>query len=418
MFDDGGGAVEGIPAGLDEMEPGLFLAACLSELEGKERSGYDRVVVLRAHQRMASYFQAQVYEEIAAISDLMNRIEEDQEVAYESAAAEIRAGLRLTRRAADSELAFAIDLSRRLPRVWEALTTGDIDVRRARVIVAGTAHLSEESARLVVERIIDKAARLTTGQLHAHLRRVCVQADPEEAAKRFEDAVEGRRIIMEPTVDGTANLLGLDLPPQRVAAAMRRIADLARSLKSADETRTIEQIRADVLLDLLEGHSQQRGTGRGSVDIQVDLETLTRLAEDPGELAGYGPVIADLARQVAEQQQGAKWRWTVTHPDSGQVIYSGVTRRRPTAAQRRNVESRNRVCIFPGCRMPAIDCDLDHRIPWAEGGPTTTDQLVPLCRHDHLTRHRSGWKHQSLPDGDHQWTSRLGHRYTTSGQPP
>ena len=142
MFESGNcGVVVGIPAGLDRLEPGLFLAAHLSRLEGKQRSGYERVVVLRAQQRMASYFQAQVYEEMAAISDLMDRIEADPEVATESAAAEIRAGLRLTRRAADHELALAIDLTRRLPRVWEALTAGKIDVRRARVIVAGTAHL-------------------------------------------------------------------------------------------------------------------------------------------------------------------------------------------------------------------------------------------------------------------------------------
>ena len=410
--------VVGIPAGLDELEPGLFLAAYLSKLEGKDHSGYDRVVVLRAHQRMASYFQALVYEEMAAISDLMDRIEGDPEVATESAATEIRAALRLTRRAADHELAFAIDLSRRLPGVWEALVAGVIDVRRARVMVAGTAHLSEESARLVVEQVIEVASRSTTGQLHALLRRICVEADPEAAAKRYADSVADRRVILEPTVEGTANLLGLDMPPERVAAALRRIADLARSLKTADEARTLNQIRADVFLDLLEGHNQQWGTGGGTVDIGVDLETLTRLADHPGELAGYGPVIADLARQIAEQQQGAEWRWTVTDPDSGEVISNGVTRRRPDTGQRRNVESRNRTCIFPGCRMPAIDCDLDHRTPWAEGGPTTTGNLAPLCRHDHQIRHRSGWAYQPLPNGDHQWTSRLGHRYTTSGQSP
>jgi len=68
--------------------------------------------------------------------------------------------------------------------------------------------------------------------------------------------------------------------------------------------------------------------------------------------------------------------------------------------------------------MPATACDLDHRIPWTNGGPTTTDHLTPLCRHDHVTRHRTGWQYQPLPNGDHHWTSPLGHTYTTSGQPP
>ena len=68
--------------------------------------------------------------------------------------------------------------------------------------------------------------------------------------------------------------------------------------------------------------------------------------------------------------------------------------------------------------MPAVDCDLDHRQPWAHGGPTTIDNLAPLCRHHHQIRHHSGWTHRPLPNGDHIWTSRLGHTYTTSGLPP
>jgi hypothetical protein len=68
--------------------------------------------------------------------------------------------------------------------------------------------------------------------------------------------------------------------------------------------------------------------------------------------------------------------------------------------------------------MPAVDCDLDHRRPWAYGGPTKTSNLAPLCRHNHNTKHRCGWTYHQLPNGDYLWTSRLGHTYTTSGHPP
>ncbi len=407
-----------LPAQWEQMEPSPKLAAVLSRLADVNLSGHDRIVVLKAYQRLVSFFQAQMFEVMASISDLMNELDNDPEIAFESAAAEIGAALRLTRRGADSDLALALDLKQRLPRVWEALAAGQIDLRRARVIVSGTAHLSEESAREVVERIIDPAARLTTGQLYALIRRVCVQADPEEAANRYREAVEGRRVVVEPSVDGTAHLLGLDLPPERVSALMRRINDLAKSLKTVDETRTMDQIRADVLLDLLDGarRSNQRSAGDGRHPGRPDH--FGPAHRRSGELAGYGPVIADIARQVAESQPGAEWRWTLTHPDTGLVIDNGTTRRRPTTSQRRHVEARHPSCIFPGCRMPAVDCDLDHRQPWSDGGPTTVDNLVPLCRHDHNIRHHSGWTHRALPNGDHIWTSRLGHTYTTSGLPP
>jgi uncharacterized protein DUF222/HNH endonuclease len=402
-------------AGIDKMEPSRLF---LSLVETENLSGFERLKALQSHQQLVSFFQARVFEDMASISDLMNQLEADPEVAHDAAAAEIGAALHLTRRAAEFDLALALDLKERLPDVLEALAAGRIDLRRARVIVAGTAHLDEAAAREVVGRILGAATRLTTGQLGALIRRVCVQADPDDATARYGEAVDGRRIVTEPTVDGTAHLFGLDLPPDRVEAAMRRISELAQGLKTRDETRTIDQIRADVFLDLIDGRHFARGGRQGTVDIHVDLATLTRLANDPGELAGYGPVIADIARQVAENQLGAEWRWTLTHPDSGQVIDNGITRRRPTTSQRRHVEARHPTCVFPGCRMPAVDCDLDHRQAWADGGPTTVDNLVPLCRRDHQIRHQSGWAHRPLPDGDHLWTSRLGHTYTSSGLPP
>ena len=75
-------------------------------------------------------------------------------------------------------------------------------------------------------------------------------------------------------------------------------------------------------------------------------------------------------------------------------------------------------CIFPGCRTPAVDCDLDHRTAWTDGGPTIEENLAPLCRHDHRLKHEYGWKLARLHDGDHMWTSPLGRTYTTSGRSP
>ncbi len=410
----------GMLDGLDDIEPGWTLAVWLSRINLDELSGHDRVVVLRAHQRMASHYTAQTYDAMASVSDSISEIDDDPQLATESAAAEIRAALRLTRRTADSELSLALDLRRRLPRVWKLLAAGKIDLRRARAIIHATSHLPIATAQEVVEQVIDEAPRLTTGQLSVRIRRLCLDADPEQTRDRYQQAIADRRVVAEPTPEGTAHLFGLDLPPHRVAAITRRINQIARSLRSGAESRTMDQLRADVLLGLLDGSSSDSSTrgGRGSVDIHVDLTTLTELTDHAGELSGFGPVIADIARQVTDQQSRAEWRYTVTHPDSGQVLYNGITRRRPTAGQRREVEAHNARCVFPGCRMPATDCDIDHRIPYGEGGPTITPNLAPLCRHDHGIRQRAGWVYQTLRDGDHCWTTKLGHTYTTSGRPP
>jgi len=416
MFDS---THEGIPTGLDAMAPGPALGAILGSIDVDRVSGHDRVIVLRAQQRMASHFQAQVYAAMTSVAEHMDDAEfvDDAELAWEASATEIRAALRLTRRSAESALDLAIQVRRRLPRVWMALSHGQLDEYRARTIVHNTSHLDERTARRVVDEVIDDAPGLTTGELAARLRRVCVETDPESARERYEEATERRRLVVEASPDGTANIFGFDLPPHRVTAVTRRINRLAQSLNATTDRRSIDQLRADVFLDLLSGkHQSTRG---GVVDIRVDLQTLADLGEAPGDLAGFGPVVADIARQVTEAQADGEWRFSITDPRTELTVHDGTTRRRPTASQRRRVEARDRTCIFPGCRMPATQCDLDHRTPWSQDHSTSVSGLDPACRYDHVTvRHRIGWSHQPLPEGDHLWTSPLGHNYTNSGKPP
>jgi hypothetical protein len=406
---------------LEETEPGLELAGWLMAHSDVRLSGYDRVVVLRAHQRMASHYAAQVLRDMAEVSAAF--VAEDGvnvQSADEYAAAEIRAALRLTRRSAEAELSFALDLQRRLPEVFESLAAGHIDVRRARVFDRYTIDLPIATAQTIVDTVLADAPNLTTGQLGARLERLRMEIEPDEARKRYEHAVGERRVVMEPTPAGTANLYAFDLPPDRASDLMRRLNQMARSLRNADEQRSMDQLRADVFLDLYTGESPASPSG-GSVDICVDLETLLYLNDDPGELAGYGPVIAEITRKVAERQVDGTWRFVVTDPATGEPAATGPIRRRPTASQHREVLARHRTCIFPGCRMPARDCDLDHRIPWAEGATTRSDDLGPLCRHDHGIRHSAGWKYSILPNGDVEWMSRLGHIYrtgVTSALPP
>jgi hypothetical protein len=353
---------------------------------------------------------------LASISDYMFQLDGDLAVADEAAAYEIRAALRLTRRTAANEIDLANVLVSRLPQVGQALAEGTIDLRRARVISYGTSHLDADTARRVVDMVISDASRLTSGQLHARLRKQCIEADPEETKNRYQQALEERKVVKDANTTGTANLFLTDLPPDQAAEAYAHINAIALSLTG--DNRSIDQLRADVAVDLLTGQHTHKTTGKGSVNIHVDLKTLAGLDDAPGELAGYGPVIADIARQVAEQQQNTEWRFIVTDPTTGLVVHNGTTKRRHNKKQGRWVTARNRTCVSPGCRMPAEESDLDHTKPWAQTGHTTVDELCPLCRYDHCQRHKHEWTYQPLPGGDYIWTSRLGHKYTTSGRPP
>jgi hypothetical protein len=169
----------------------------------------------------------------------------------------------------------------------------------------------------------------------------------------------------------------------------------------------------DVALDLLHGITSDETPGSGGgVVVHTTLETLARLSENPGDLAGHGPVHADIARQVADRQTDGSWSYVVTD-EAGNLVQTAVARRRPTAAQKSDILALYSSCLFPGCPAPADECDIDHIDPFAEGGPTTVENNAPLCEPDHNGRHAAGLKHRRLPDGGHQFTSRPGHTYIT-----
>jgi hypothetical protein len=215
---------------------------------------------------------------------------------------------------------------------------------------------------------------------------------------------------------------------------------LADALKRSGDERSLDQLRADVLLDLLQGlpislirsdlagggadtdlggtgagandaPSLTVGGGRGGVELTVPLTTLMRLANQPGELSGgWGPVIADVARQLAEQQAAAPWRFSVTDK-TGRVIAHGRTSRRPSDPDAALVKARDRRCRFPSCRRPARRADLDHTVDWQHGGPSIPENLGVLCRRHHRLKHEGGWRLIQIGWGIFGWTSPLGQTY-------
>ncbi|MPZ53893.1 MAG: DUF222 domain-containing protein [Acidimicrobiia bacterium] len=397
----------------------------LGEVDRSRLNGHFLVRVLQAEERQAAHYQARRYATMAEIAhcppgsetSLPDRVGWD-EFDDEFAPAEIATALRLTRRGGDIELGVAIDLWERLPRVGEALNSGLIDVRRAKKMINATCHLTEDDARHVVDKVVDGAGELTTGQLQTRLRNVVLTDHADTEKEHYQYGLEQRSVEAYQNPDGTANLVASSLPGDRVAAMMRRLTELAKTAQTPDDGRGIDQRRADVLTDLLLGDGNLPSTNnRGVVDLRVDLETLAGLNEAPGEIPGWGAVLSDIARQIALDNHDGEWRYTVTHPDSGAVLADGTTRRRPTARQERWVQARRPRCAFPGCRMPARDSDLDHTRSRTDGGHTVVENLEPLCRHHHRLKHETPWQLRRVDD-TYVWTSPLGHTYTTNGQSP
>ena len=413
--------VDVLPEGLEDLPAGPALALLLATVDKRRLNGRDTIRVLRAQRRQISHYQA---EEYASMTEAAHAVSADtnRRSPHPNAFAvdEIAAALTYTRRRAENELDKALNLTETLPEVHAALRAGAIDGHKASVI-AQAAHGARPAAyRQVAVKILDTAAGLTVGQIKARARRLCIEDDPGYAQTRYEERLVARRVVVEPTWTGTADLQIRDCDPALAQTAAGRVDSIARNLKMAGSTRTIPQLRADVAIDLLTGrHTDQaaaNGGKTGSVNLHVDLTTLAGLDDNPAELAGYGPVVADIARQVAEaQQEKSRWDAVVTDPETGEPLHVVSVKRRPTVKQQQMIRALHPVCVFPGCRMPAVNCDLDHRIAHAQGGPTTVENHAPLCRHHHRSKHEAGWSYMKIGRVTVEWVSPTGLTYQTGG---
>jgi hypothetical protein len=329
----------------------------------------------------------------------------------EFAADELGCALAITRNAAHTRLDLAVTLVRRLPGTLAALGRGEIDLSKARALADVTRPLTDEQAGAVETRVLARAAQQTAPQLRQSARRAVLRIDPDGANARHEQRRAERKVELRPTEDGMAELRAT-LPAPQGTAIYQRLDALARSA-APGETRSMDERRADALVDLLLATSPGHADIAARVQVTVLATTLADLDDQPGDLAGYGPVPADLARDLAEH---GVWRRLLTDPATGALLDYGRKTYHPPAGLADHVRARDTTCRFPGCRHPAHTCDLDHTTKYPQG-PTADTNLGALCRHHHRLKHESEWKVTQHRGGVFQWTSPTGRTYTTSPEP-
>ncbi len=156
------------------------------------------------------------------------------------------------------------------------------------------------------------------------------------------------------------------------------------------------------------GRPVRRDARRGGiVELAVPLAELGRLGAELLDAGPWAAVVGELAK-LAEPAKKS------TDPDSDT---RDIERRTPGAALRRWTQQRDRQCPHPCCRAPARKADVDHRIGFADGGPTIGSNLSVPCRHDHRLKDEGHWAMQQPQPGLTVWTSPLGHRYESRPPP-
>ncbi len=262
---------------------------------------------------------------------------------------------------------------------------------------------------------VGKAPEQVLANFKRSVRKAVLSVAPKPAEERHVEAVKQRRVVRTPVADGMSEIWML-LPDTGATTFMTAVDALARRVPCGDD-RTADQRRADAVVQLalntLHGTNSDelpREHGlRPSIQVTVALSTLLGLDEQPGELAGSGPIPASVARRIAADETGT-WRRLVTD-ETGRLIDYGRTTYRPPKDLAEHVIARDRTCRYPNCNRQARLCDLEHQIPWEEGGETNEANLNAICSRHHHAKHEAGWQPDRQPDGTLEWTSPTGHRY-------
>jgi hypothetical protein len=75
------------------------------------------------------------------------------------------------------------------------------------------------------------------------------------------------------------------------------------------------------------------------------------------------------------------------------------------------VAARDGTCRSPTCGQPAWRGDLDHTVPWQDGGLTCSCNLGGVCRTHHKIKQLPGWRLEQLAPGHFRWTTPAGRQY-------
>jgi hypothetical protein len=253
--------------------------------------------------------------------------------------------------------------------------------------------------------------------------------DPSATSERHRRASSRRHLAARPGMDGQAGLT-INTDATDVAAAYDAVRQAAiQAHGRPGECRTLGQLMADIVIDLIlhgaaldapattdpsypmERLGDLRVPGRKAVNATVlvvmPADTATGASDEPAELAGMGPLDADVARRIIQHTRC--WTRVLTDPIDDAVIGIDSRERFIPSGLKRLIHVRTPTCTGDDCGLPAHRADLDHITRVEHDGRTRHTNLQPLCRPSHQMKDEGGhWTVTAGDDGSTVWRSRWG----------
>ncbi|NQX27428.1 DUF222 domain-containing protein [Microbacteriaceae bacterium VKM Ac-2854] len=384
------------------------------------------IALKRAQALYAGYRVGIARPELFAVGRSVHA-EQVNDLAERSIRAEFALVMGVSENAAARELDYAQLLVEELPQTRALLADAAILWECGQLICAAARRVPLAARDVYDWRAAQLAPGLRPHQLKKALARLVEELQDQPLAERHELAKERRTVWLTPEEDGMCVISAL-LPAPVALGAYDRLDSIAKIIRKEDEddteTRSLAQLRADAFGDiLLDGDIN--GTTPDSDDrartflpgvrakVRIMVPVLTAAGEDEAnaELDGYGPIPANMARELVGT--GSDFYRVLTDPSTCAPISVERLKRFPPAEMRVFVQLRDLTCRFPGCVRPAAKAEIDHATEWVKGGHTAIRNLLTLCTSHHHVRHGEQWTYQLHPDSTAEWTSPTGRRVTT-----
>lgn len=365
-----------------------------------------------------------------------------EQVAHRALVAEVACALGMSEHAARGLLADAEVLASKATATLDALCSGIISYAHARKLADAVADLAAPAAAEVEQAVLHRAAEVTPARFGALARAARERLHPVPAEVRHAAAALQANVWVDEGRDGMSWLTA-HLPTAVAHAAYDRITRTAVRAKAAADPRGVGQLRAAALTALVldvrepavDPTAATGGDGpvpdleppdpvppdpltalvrsvRPTVHVTVPAATLAGAGEQAALIDGTVPIDAETARHLTAR--APTLRRILTDPVSGAMLTVDRRSYVVPAELRAFLTARDVTCRFPGCRVPAVRCDVDHTIAWADGGTTDADNLAHLCRAHHTIKHESRWSVEHLDAGVLAWTSPRGRTYLTT----
>ena len=442
--------------------PGIETLRGLVDIDPNDLNQGERIDYLTALERQSAWLQAVMQRAIIAVAGAKASASEKIWDGVDDAEREdVAAALRLSGSTAQMRIDVARTLINHLPNTCSALAMGEISVSHATVIAKETAAairdgLSEFAIYQIENSALAHAEFHTPSQVANKVRTTIAQLAPQEFEVVVDRARESRRVSCYNEADGMATVVAI-LPAHDAQTVMKSIEAYILKMNDFDEAKhknlskvwnntsnnsnnsnqsnecensreatstwsllSTDNKRADALTAILSNalaHNvdEVRAHRRPvTVNVTIDLPTLLGLAENPGQLSGYGAIPASVARELASD---ATWKRFITDPQTGNLLDYGREKYEPPQALVDFLLARDRTCRFPGCRQPACRSDIDHANSWESGGETKAENLGLLCRRHHRLKTHGRWGLVSNADGSCLWTSPAGKKYFVPSRP-